>query len=48
MNFMVSVGANPIFEMKINSPLVAKGYPLSGETIYKKQNNYALILEITD
>jgi len=33
---------------KKNSPLVAKGYPLSGETIFKKQNNYAPILEITD
>ena len=33
MKFMVSIGANPIiFNLKLrrNSPLVAKGYPLSG------------------
>jgi hypothetical protein len=30
---MVSIGANPIisdFKLRRNSPLVAKGYPLSG------------------
>lgn len=30
MNFMVSIGANPIM-MRNNSPLVTNGYPLSGE-----------------
>lgn len=46
---MVSVGANPT-DPRINSPLVANSYPLSGgnSTIRKEAKSDALILERTD
>ena len=52
MEFMVSIGANPIVSIwdEKQSPIGSKsnGYPLSGGLVFKKQKDYALILEITD
>jgi len=50
MEFMVSIGANPITSIwdEKQFPLVANGYPLSGGMIFKKQKDYAPTLARTD
>ncbi|XP_019051553.1 PREDICTED: uncharacterized protein LOC109114016 [Nelumbo nucifera] len=39
---------SPQFEMRSNSPLVANGYPLRGEIVFKKQKDSAPTLARTD
>jgi len=45
MEFMVSIGVNPItpFEMRRNSPLVAKSYPLSGGNKFIRSKKVMLL-----